>query len=126
MTSSPSAIPPLPPTLQSMWRLCKLGYRHEPRLMLYAFLLSQLAALPDALLALWLAIVANGILSQRPTLVLAGDADLGVPPPMARAVAAHIPGSRLEIVPESGHSAYWERPDVFNRILLDFFAQHRG
>jgi len=61
-----------------------------------------------------------------PTLIVAGDADLGVPPPMARAVAAHIPGSRLEIVAECGHSAYWERPDVFNRVLLDFFAQHPG
>ena len=63
MTSSPEAtrtatvadaIDPLPPALRSMWRLCKLGYRHEPRLMLVSFLLSQLAALPDALLALWL------------------------------------------------------------------------
>ncbi len=27
------AIAPLPPALSSMWRLCKLGYRHEPRLM---------------------------------------------------------------------------------------------
>ena len=44
----------LPPALSSMWRLCKLGYRHEPRLMLVAFALSLLAALPDALLALWL------------------------------------------------------------------------
>ncbi len=24
-------IEPLPPTLSSMWRLCKLGYRHERR-----------------------------------------------------------------------------------------------
>jgi len=30
-------IGPLPPALSSMWRLCKLGYRHEPRLMLAAF-----------------------------------------------------------------------------------------
>ena len=55
MTSSPDrspAIEPLPPALSSMWRLCKLGYRHEPRLMVAAFVLSQLAALPDALLAL--------------------------------------------------------------------------
>jgi len=59
-----------------------------------------------------------------PTLVVAGDADLGVPPPMARMVAAHIPGTELQIVPEAGHSLYWERPDVFNRILLDFFAKH--
>src|SRR6185503_9549148 len=55
-----------------------------------------------------------------PTLVVAGGADLGVPPPMARMVASHIPGAQLEIVSEGGHSLYWERPDVFNRILLDF------
>jgi len=42
------------------WRLCKLGYSHEPRLMLAAFLLSQLAVLPDALLALWLKLLGKG------------------------------------------------------------------
>src|SRR5258707_1305741 len=72
MTSSPSrdrAIEPLPPALASMWRLCKLGYRHEPRLMLVAFALSQLAALPDALLALWLMLLGKGLLEHRPGLL---------------------------------------------------------
>ena len=54
-------MPPLPPALSSMWRLCKLGYRHEPRLMLASFVLSQLAALPDALLALWLKLLGQGV-----------------------------------------------------------------
>ena len=35
----------LPPTLPSMWRLCKLGYRNEPALMLVAFVLVLVAAL---------------------------------------------------------------------------------
>src|SRR5213082_3178660 len=72
MTSSPDrdrAIGPLPPALSSMWRLCKLGYRHEPRLMLGALGLSQLAALPDALLALWLMLLGVGVLQHRPGLV---------------------------------------------------------
>jgi ATP-binding cassette subfamily B protein len=77
MTSSPEsrgadgvqAIDPLPPALSSMWRLCKLGYRHEPRLMMTAFVLSQLAALPDALLALWLMLLGNGVMQQRPAAV---------------------------------------------------------
>jgi ATP-binding cassette subfamily B protein len=43
-----------------MWRLCRLGYRHEPGLMLAAFMLSLVAALPDALLALWLMWLAMG------------------------------------------------------------------
>src|SRR6201997_4672736 len=75
MTSSPDrnradqGIEPLPPALSSMWRLCKLGYRHEPRLMVAAFGLSQLAALPDALLALWLMLLGEGVLDHRPGMV---------------------------------------------------------
>jgi ATP-binding cassette, subfamily B, bacterial len=68
----------LPPALSSMWRLCKLGYRHEPRLMLAAFALSQLAALPDALLALWLMLLGEGVLENRTGLVLAAAIGLGV------------------------------------------------
>jgi ATP-binding cassette subfamily B protein len=60
---------PLPPALSSMWRLCKLGYRHEPRLMAGSFVLSQLAALPDALLALWLMLLGKGVQEHRPSLV---------------------------------------------------------
>src|SRR5947209_10278200 len=66
-----SEIGPLPPALSSMWRLCRLGYRHEPRLMVTAFVLSQLAALPDALIALWLALLGTGVLDHRPALVRA-------------------------------------------------------
>src|SRR5438445_10758888 len=68
----------LPPALSSMWRLCKLGYRHEPRLMLAAFVLSQLAALPDALIALWLMLLGRGMLEHRPDLVRAAAIGLGV------------------------------------------------
>jgi ATP-binding cassette subfamily B protein len=70
--------PELPPALPSMWRLCTLGYRHEPRLMLAAFVLSQLAALPDALLALWLMLLGRGVLEERPNLVLAAAVGLGI------------------------------------------------
>src|SRR5207302_5514059 len=72
------AIEPLPPALSSMWRLCKLGYRHEPRLMVAAFVLSQLAALPDALLALWLMLLGRGVLEHRPGLVQAAAIGLGL------------------------------------------------
>jgi len=68
----------LPPALSSMWWLCKLGYRHEPRLMLAAFVLSQLSALPDALLAVWLMLLGAGVLENRSGLVLAAAIGLGV------------------------------------------------
>jgi pimeloyl-ACP methyl ester carboxylesterase len=60
-----------------------------------------------------------------PALVIGGDADLAVPPPMLRLYASHIPGAEVVSVPEAGHSLYWERPDIFNRTLLAFFAKHR-
>src|SRR5947207_2549061 len=78
MTSFPDrAIAPLPPALSSMWRLCKLAYRHEPRLMVVAFVLSQLAALPDALLALWLMLLGKGLLEHRPGMVQGAAIGLG-------------------------------------------------
>jgi ATP-binding cassette subfamily B protein len=81
MTSSPDknqGIDPLPPALSSMWRLCKLGYRHEPRLMVTALVVSQLAALPDALLALWLMLLGKGVLEHRPGLVEGAAIGLGI------------------------------------------------
>jgi len=59
-----------------------------------------------------------------PTLVIGGDSDLGAPPPMLRMYAARIPGSELRIVPEGGHSLYWEQPELFNATLLEFFSRH--
>jgi pimeloyl-ACP methyl ester carboxylesterase len=61
-----------------------------------------------------------------PTLVVGGDADLGAPPPMLRMYAARIPGAELRIIPEGGHSLYWEQPELFNRTLLEFFGRHSG
>src|SRR5271154_1581407 len=79
MNPSPEQdIEPLPPALSSMWRLCKLGYHHEPRLMLASFVLSQLAALPDALLALWLMLLGKGYLEHRTGLMQAAAIGLGV------------------------------------------------
>src|SRR5881227_2220882 len=69
---------PLPPALPSMWRLCKLGFRHEPDLMFVAFGLSMLAALPDALLALWLAMLARGVLEHDMVLVYLAAIALGL------------------------------------------------
>jgi ATP-binding cassette, subfamily B, bacterial len=67
--SPPAVLEPLPPGFSSMWRLCRLGYRHQPRLMLVAFILSQVAALPDALLAVWLMLLGRGVLESRSDLV---------------------------------------------------------
>ena len=53
-------VPP-PPRLRAMWRLLRLGYQHEPGLLVYAVVVTILNAIPDALLALWLMLLADGV-----------------------------------------------------------------
>jgi pimeloyl-ACP methyl ester carboxylesterase len=60
-----------------------------------------------------------------PTLLLAGEADLYAPPPIAQTFHKIIKSSELVLVREAGHSAHWERPDLFNAALLDFVGRHR-
>jgi ATP-binding cassette subfamily B protein len=61
--SSGSGRDDLPPALSSMWRLCRLGYTHEPRLAVAAVALTLLQAVPDALFALWLKLMADALLA---------------------------------------------------------------
>jgi ATP-binding cassette subfamily B protein len=61
-----------------MWRLCKLGYRHEPTLMLTAFALTLFAALPDALLAYWLKVLGEGVLGGDAARIRLAAAFLGL------------------------------------------------
>src|SRR3954447_9223721 len=68
----------LPPALASMWRLCKLGYRHEPALMLVAFGLSLLSALPDALLAVWFKLLGEGVHDHNDGLIRLAALGLGL------------------------------------------------
>ncbi|MBW2282174.1 MAG: ABC transporter ATP-binding protein, partial [Deltaproteobacteria bacterium] len=67
----------MPPALRSMWRALKRGYEAEPRLLVVAFSLSMIAAIPDALLALWLKLLADGVLGGNETLVMGAAIGLG-------------------------------------------------
>ncbi len=59
-----------------------------------------------------------------PTLLLTGDADLSAPPPLLRFLAAKIKNSETAIIPDAGHSVYWEQPEVFNSTILEFIRKH--
>ena len=59
---------------------------------------------------------------KLPTLLIAGTADMSTPPSISRMIAAEIPNSRLVLIPEAGHSSYWEQPEIFNRAVLDFIG----
>jgi pimeloyl-ACP methyl ester carboxylesterase len=59
-----------------------------------------------------------------PTLLLTGDADLYSPPAVLRLFADRIRNAESVIVPEVGHSTYWEQPDLFNQKVLEFIRRH--
>ncbi|ETX00719.1 MAG: hypothetical protein ETSY2_38590 [Candidatus Entotheonella gemina] len=63
---------------------------------------------------------------QVPVLAIAGGADLLSPPALMRLLVAHLPGSQFEILPEAGHAAFWEQPEPWNRLVLDFVGRHQA
>jgi pimeloyl-ACP methyl ester carboxylesterase len=58
-----------------------------------------------------------------PVMVLVGEADLLSPPALMRVLAAHIPNCQFATVPEAGHGAHWEQPEIWNRLVLDFIGR---
>jgi pimeloyl-ACP methyl ester carboxylesterase len=58
-----------------------------------------------------------------PTLVFVGEEDVLTPPDEAKAMAAAIPGARLEVIPRAGHLANLENPDAVNAVLRAFLSR---
>jgi ATP-binding cassette subfamily B protein len=116
-----------------MWRLCKLGYRHEPGLMLSAFVLVLLAALPDALIAWWLKLLGEGVLERDARIVRIAALALGVSAAatwLLRTVSTRVQRrfrDKVTIVLESHVArlqasvstiAHHERPDYLDRLSV--------
>ena len=51
----------LPKALPSLWRTFRLGYRAEPKLLMMSLGLALLMMMPDAMLALWLKFLVDGV-----------------------------------------------------------------
>lgn len=62
---------------------------------------------------------------KAPTLVIVGEQDLLTPPWVGREVAGGIPEARLAILTGDGssHVVPLERPDDFNRLVMDFLEE---
>jgi ATP-binding cassette subfamily B protein len=133
MSSPEPDVDALPPALSSMWRLCRLGYRYEPALMGTAFVLTLVAAVPDALMALWLKLLGEGVLDRDSSLVwtavggLAGSAVATwflqtVSTRLQRrfrdkvtiALESHVAGLQATI----GTVAHQERPEYLDRLSV--------
>ena len=72
-TSDANPIDDLPSGWSSMWRVVKFGHRAEPRMLLAAFAMVVIVAIPDAFVALWLALLSDGVIdgSRTQTVVAA-------------------------------------------------------
>lgn len=55
-----------------------------------------------------------------PTMVVTGSDDLVVPTANARLLAHRIPNAQLDIVPDTGHGFFWERPQYLVELLVQF------
>ncbi len=62
---------------------------------------------------------------KTPTLVVCGDQDEGTPATANQLIAEKIPGARYEEIANARHFPNVEHPDVFNRIMMPWLAQHR-
>jgi pimeloyl-ACP methyl ester carboxylesterase len=61
---------------------------------------------------------------NKPVLLLTGDADYGSSAALKRMFATHFPDRELAVIDEAGHAAYWEQPEAFNAVVLDFIARN--
>jgi pimeloyl-ACP methyl ester carboxylesterase len=59
-------------------------------------------------------------LIKSPTLVITGDADAIVPHENSANLAARIPGARLRVMEGGSHVFFIERPEEFNRAVIEF------
>jgi ATP-binding cassette subfamily B protein len=116
-----------------MIRLCRLGYRYEPRLLSAAFGLALLSALPDALLALWFKLLGEGAIAGNWRRVQIAALALGVSvtatwflqtvstrvqrrfrDKVTIGLQAHVAGLMASI----GTVAHQERPDYLDRLAV--------
>ncbi len=63
---------------------------------------------------------------EIPTLLVVGEEDVLAPPPAMQSITTRIPQARFVTVPKAGHSAYFEQPAVFNRLVDEFVQEHRS
>jgi len=116
-----------------MWRALKRAHQAEPRLLGVSLALALLAALPDALLALWMKLLADGVIQRNRTSVIAAAVGLAVSAVatwflrvtsdrtqrrfrdrVAVALESHVARLQASIATIAHH----ERPDYLDRLAM--------
>lgn len=57
---------------------------------------------------------------QTPTLIMAGTEDRVIPPRVQKKICTILPNSRFELIEDSGHVVYLEKPEIFFGNLRRF------
>jgi pimeloyl-ACP methyl ester carboxylesterase len=65
-----------------------------------------------------------GAAGRVPMLFLVGQEDVLQPPDIVKAASELVPGAEFVVVPDSGHSVYFEQPAVFNHEVHRFLSKH--
>jgi pimeloyl-ACP methyl ester carboxylesterase len=63
--------------------------------------------------------------SHIPTLLVWGAEDRWVPPSVGLRIKELLVGTELVLMPGTAHAPYYEDPETFNRLLIDFLADRR-
>ncbi len=58
-----------------------------------------------------------------PVLIIVGDEDYFTPVTEMKNIAAEIKGSKFVIIENAGHMPNMEQPEVFNKVIADFYEQ---
>ena len=133
MSSDAMVLDHVPSAIPAMWRTLKRGYDAEPALLVIAFVLALLAALPDALFALWLALLAMGITDNNPTFLWIGVIGMGLSATLtwalrvisdrvqrkfrdrvAIALESHVANLQASVITVAHH----ERPEYLDRLAI--------
>lgn len=59
---------------------------------------------------------------KTPVLFIGGEHDEVMPVSLMEVARGLIPAAQMSVVARAGHSVYFEEPDAFNQLVLDFFA----
>jgi len=60
---------------------------------------------------------------EAPTLLVFGRGDTLVPPSLGEIFRAEMRDARLVVIDDAGHVPMFERPETFNRAVVEFLAQ---
>jgi pimeloyl-ACP methyl ester carboxylesterase len=58
-----------------------------------------------------------------PTLISVAEHDILVPPRFSQEITRHLPSAEFKTLADAAHGYFWERPDAFNAMCLDFLAR---